>query len=546
MIHYGHGTWGMAVLCRLKGSVIPKALVWSVPCAMLTIGLHMFFRDAMVEAMGGGGSEGIDTIWSGYNFILGFLIVFRSNQAYSRFWESVSLTHKIRGQWTNAFSSLLAFCSPDPAKKEAVNHFREYLLRLMSLLHCYALHQVCELADDRLEVVDLSGLSPDTVEFLHSCESSDRAETVMLWIEKLIVESDRNKLFEVAPPVLTRAFAELSAGMVNMSELRKITEVPFPFPYSQFLSYMMVLQWLASPVVACQLISKWWWAGAAIWLLSTSYWTLFYIAQEIDMPFGEDSNDLPVELIQHQFNENLLHLSSTRSYILPDFISAVSVKRTTAMSMTRQTLRASKLQTSFPKLKKALEQQLEREEMAEEALELEQSGQWHWQPHPRRTQHVPEEPKEDTEDEEVGIEATADPVFVSSQGIKTVVGPVALEAASRRGITLQEPVSLEVLQEVLMEAVDRSCEPEDVVALVAAAAESEVSTSSRSDELSLNELMRRLKDLSAKVQTSSASLSQEEFELPWHAKVRERSESLKRLIHVLSGTVRRPEVRWNV
>ena len=167
----------MAVLCRLKGSVIPKALVWSVPCAMLilgcgnkktfpdpfcifwisvewlsiktwlthmimghvatidrnlmsvrsfvitgviicppqlhgsewketcpwerrfppresqpvqclmlrTIGLHMFFRDAMVEAMGGGGSEGIDTIWSGYNFILGFLIVFRSTVADSLF-----------------------------------------------------------------------------------------------------------------------------------------------------------------------------------------------------------------------------------------------------------------------------------------------------------------------------------------------------------------------------------------------------------------------------------------------------------------------------
>ena len=81
--------------------------------------------------------------------------------------NQVSLTHKIRGQWTNAYSnmdgnqkdaepwtalnmlvqlgstparmiimwqlagllhwssgSLLAFCSPDPAKKEAVNHFR--------------------------------------------------------------------------------------------------------------------------------------------------------------------------------------------------------------------------------------------------------------------------------------------------------------------------------------------------------------------------------------------------------------------------------------
>ncbi len=42
----------------------------------------------------------------------------------------------------------------------------------------------------------------------------------------------------------------------------------------RFLSYMLVLQWLVSPVVVCQLISKWWWAGSAVWLLSTSYWTL--------------------------------------------------------------------------------------------------------------------------------------------------------------------------------------------------------------------------------------------------------------------------------
>ena len=37
----------------------------------------------------------------------------------------------------------------------------------------------------------------------------------------------------------------------------------------------------------------------------------FYIAQEIDMPFGEDSNDLPVEVLQHEFNESLLHLSTS-------------------------------------------------------------------------------------------------------------------------------------------------------------------------------------------------------------------------------------------
>ena len=34
----------------------------------------------------------------------------------------------------------------------------------------------------------------------------------MLWIERLIVESEKQKLFDVAPPVLSRAFQELSNG----------------------------------------------------------------------------------------------------------------------------------------------------------------------------------------------------------------------------------------------------------------------------------------------------------------------------------------------
>ena len=68
--------------------------------------------------------------------------------------------------------------------------------------------------------------------------------------------------------------SDSSGGMVNVAELRKIVEVPFPFPYSQYLSFMLVLHWLVSPLVAVQLISEWSWAGGTVWLISTSYWTL--------------------------------------------------------------------------------------------------------------------------------------------------------------------------------------------------------------------------------------------------------------------------------
>ena len=88
MIEYSHGRWGMQVLLKCRGSVIPKALVWSVPCALLTVLLHIYWGDVKGDA--NTELEGIGTIWSGYTFVLGFLIVFRSNQAYSRFWESAA------------------------------------------------------------------------------------------------------------------------------------------------------------------------------------------------------------------------------------------------------------------------------------------------------------------------------------------------------------------------------------------------------------------------------------------------------------------------
>ena len=44
--------------------------------------------------------------------------------------------------------------------------------------------------------------------------------------------------------------------------------------------------------------------------LSSSFLCRFYIAQEIDQPFGQDYNDLPVVEIQQKFNQSLMHLAS--------------------------------------------------------------------------------------------------------------------------------------------------------------------------------------------------------------------------------------------
>ncbi|CAE7041767.1 unnamed protein product [Symbiodinium sp. CCMP2456] len=313
MIVYEHGTWGIQVLLRLRGSVIPKALVWAVPCAAATVLLHLYWNREKAED--NREMEGIHTIWSAFTFVLGFLIVFRSNQAYSRFWESVTLFHQISGEWTSAFSNILSFCSPDPQKQEQVDEFRQYLTRLMSLLHCSALQTTCELDDDSLEVLDLGAVS--STGLLHFRDSPDRCETVMLWLQRLIMDAERSKLLEAPPPILSRAFQELSRGMVSMTNLRKIRDVPFPFPYSQFLSCILLAHWILTPLVASQTVMKPWWAGIIVFVVVTSYWTLFYIAQEIDQPFGEDANDLPVREMQRKFNAKLEFFIRPDSYTVP-------------------------------------------------------------------------------------------------------------------------------------------------------------------------------------------------------------------------------------
>ena len=315
MIEYSHGRWGIRVLLQLRGSVLPKALVWSVPCAAVTVLLHLFWDTEKGDA--NKQMEGIDQIWSKFTFVLGFLIVFRSNQAYSRFWESVTLFHQISGEWMSAFSNLLSFCSADPHKHAAVTEFRQYLIRLMSLLHCNALQTLCELDDDRLEVVDLGGIGRTSL--IHLKSSPDRCETVLLWLERFIIEADKNKTLDVPAPILSRAFQELSRGMVGVTNVRKIRDVPFPFPYSQFLSFILVVHWLITPIVASQIILKPWWAGTMVFAVTTSYWTLYYIAQEIDQPFGEDANDLPVREMQRHFNEKLEFFISPLSYSVPEF-----------------------------------------------------------------------------------------------------------------------------------------------------------------------------------------------------------------------------------
>merc|ERR1712232_777828 len=109
----------------------------------------------------------------------------------------------------------------------------------MSMLYCSALQQVAMMEDERFEIIDNYGMDADSLHYLHN--SLDRCEVLLQWIQRLVVSNMSDGVVTVPPPVVSRVFQELSRGMVNMHNVKKIKEFPFPFPYTQMISAMLLV-----------------------------------------------------------------------------------------------------------------------------------------------------------------------------------------------------------------------------------------------------------------------------------------------------------------
>lgn len=317
MIVYTHGVWGFRSLFRIRGSIFPKAAAIAVPSALLCLLFNYlqddfkWCEDLMTNL------KGMDKVYSGFTTVLGFIMVFRNNQAYSRYRDGASSIMQVRGHWFKGVSLLISFCSRDPAKKQQVERFQFALVRLASALYCFALQQVCDLEDDKMEIIKMDSIDPECRNLL--AEVHDRVEVVVQWIQQLIIEANDAKVLEVPPPILNGALGEFGSGAITLEKVQEVSEIPFPFPYSQTLTCMLLIHALITPISAATTLVSWTGSTILVLVVVGAFWALHFIAMELDQPFGDDSNDLPMKDMQVSFNRSLLLLLHNRVRAPPKF-----------------------------------------------------------------------------------------------------------------------------------------------------------------------------------------------------------------------------------
>lgn len=226
---------------------------------------------------------------------------------------------KARGEWFNATSNLTAFCTVKTEKHADVKKFRQELVRLISLLFCSAVSEVASMQNPDFDIIDVSMFDHDSLKFLHT--QNERSEIVMQWIQRLVVDNLRSGVIDIAPPIVSRVFQEFSLGIVNIASAKKITIIPFPFPYAQLMQFLLTFQALVVPLMAGYSLHAWWVAGSQTFVMILLSWSIHFIAMEIEMPFGDDENDLPLLEMVTNMNESLAKLLHEKVQERPFFDS---------------------------------------------------------------------------------------------------------------------------------------------------------------------------------------------------------------------------------
>lgn len=139
---------------------------------------------------------------------------------------------------------------------------------------------------------------------------------VSMWLTEFVIrEFMHGSQGKVPPPIMSRVFQLISDGMVGYHQARKIACVPFPFPHAQMTSLFIVVIMFIIPILMIDYCHNPNFAIVLNFLTVLIFTGLHEVARELENPFQNAPNDIPLNYIQAQFNEAII---STFSGFHPD------------------------------------------------------------------------------------------------------------------------------------------------------------------------------------------------------------------------------------
>jgi ion channel-forming bestrophin family protein len=277
MMNWEKDNW-LRIALKAKGSVIPSIALRVVGCALFGVFVSVLFY-CQLPVYHKSLANAIPAV------VLGLLLVFRTNTAYDRFWEGRKAWGVINNNVRNLARSLWL------AIEENQPHDYARKVAVLRLLPAFAIATKLHLRSQPLSPELAAELSPEQFAQLEKVQHP--ALQIAFWLSDYLQAEQRRGHLNIFQMNEQQQLINNLVDMLGTCE--RILRTPMPLAYSIHLKQLLLIYCLLMPF---QFVGELgWWTGLIVGLVSFTLLGIEAIGVEIENPFGNDPNDLPLDNI---------------------------------------------------------------------------------------------------------------------------------------------------------------------------------------------------------------------------------------------------------
>lgn len=267
----------LRVLFGMRGSVLPTVL----PRVIVTAGfgalaawLHATQQTRIPAA-----------VHQLVGVALGLLLVFRTNASYDRYWEGRKLLGQVNNRSRDLIRQTAAYVEGEGAEVAAE---RSKIRRLVVLFYMLLRNHLRGERDFAKLGVELSADERAALDPVAS-----RPGLAARWLaESLIANVKAGRVRDAAFQLMDQ---NVTALVDAWGGCERILRTPIPFAYAQHIKAFLSLFCFTVPFALVDLLK--WGTPAAAAVIAYGMFGIEEIGVEIEDPFGDDPNDLPMDAI---------------------------------------------------------------------------------------------------------------------------------------------------------------------------------------------------------------------------------------------------------
>ena len=154
----------------------------------------------------------------------------------------------------------------------------------------------------------LGGVSDAEIRYLQMARGPyAKSQLALGWLVEFIVrEHIAGSLGDVHSSIISRMVQFSSDGMIYYNLARKVMYIPFPFPHAQLSIFFTAVMVFAVPFMLDQYAESVWLGSFLTFLTVTCLVGLHEVARELENPFRNYPNELPLCTLMAMYNEALV------------------------------------------------------------------------------------------------------------------------------------------------------------------------------------------------------------------------------------------------